>query len=469
MTGTSLPLPSLNETDAALLRAEWQALQAALPAPARADLSCLVASQAGALVTRFYQVLEQDQDAREYLSKDLVRNRLSGALARWLTSLFPGDAPPDFDSMAALQLHVGAVHARIGLPLKLVSRGLRLMMEGLIHTILSEADPQYRRVSLTASCATLSIAIDIMNTAWVEQNRRNRQSAEAFRLFALGKNLTQERETQRAAMAEWMQQTMFTVAAREGLEDLPDLHGSEFGLWLAHRGAVLFEGTPEMRRAQSMVERIDRVLLPQIRRAENLREALASLSADAAEIRGLVLQCFNAAARIEGGHDALTGVLSRRFMDAILTREVETARRRHASFSVALIDLDFFKSINDRFGHAAGDHVLRQAAEVILDVVRAGDFVFRYGGEEFLVTLAEMDLPGAIEFGERVLEAMHAKGARLHDGTPLAITASIGVAEFAGEPDFQRLTQAADEALYKAKNEGRNRVCAARPAQGTRV
>ncbi|MFC0281495.1 diguanylate cyclase [Falsigemmobacter intermedius] len=454
-----MTMPNLAERDAELLSKEWAALQEALVPPARVALAALVAEQAAELVERFYAELEKDADAREFLSQDLIRDRLSGALQRWLLALFPAETVPDFDEMARVQCHAGAVHARIGLPLKLVTRGLRLMTEGLIHAIVAQEDlRQSRRAMLRVAASTLSIAIDIMNSATVGESRRSEQNAGAFRLFTLGKNLSQEREAQRAAMAEWLQEAMFIIAARERLEDLPDLRSSEFGLWLTHRGDVLFEGTHEIHRAQALVARIDADLLPGIRRGEDLRNLLERLNSAAAEVRALVLQCFNEATRIEGGHDALTGVLSRRFMDTILAREVETARRQRQDFAVALIDLDHFKRINDLYGHSAGDLALRRCAEAILETARVGDYVFRYGGEEFLVTLAEMDPEAAQAFGERLLEALRSRDIHLPGGEVIRLTASIGIAAYNGEPDFHRLTMAADQALYEAKSLGRNRV-----------
>ncbi len=452
-------MTKLNDRDADLLGKEWLALQNALGPEARAMLAALVRAQAAELVTAFYAELEKDEDARSFLSQDLIRNRLNSSLQNWLVALFPADAVPDFTAMADVQLHVGAIHARIGLALKLVTRGLRLMTEELMHAIIQHCDcRETRRAMLRVASSTLSIAIDIMSTAYVEASRRNDQSAEAFRFFALGKNLSQEREAQRAAMAEWLQEVMFIIASRDRLETISDLRRAEFGLWLDHRGRVLFEGTPEMDRALAIVERIDTQILPRIRQGRDLAALLVQLNGQATEIRSLVMQCFNEAARLEGGHDALTGVLSRRFMDAILTREVETARRKRKKFSVALIDLDQFKAINDRYGHAAGDKALRVCAELISDTARVGDFVFRYGGEEFLVTLAEMDRPEAESFANALLDLLRNRPITLPDGQVITMTASIGVAEFQGEPDFHRLTQAADHALYEAKHHGRNRV-----------
>lgn len=452
-------MSKLTERDADLLGKEWRALQTSIDAEARQVLAELVSLHAGALVQSFYAELEKDEDSRTFLSQSLIRSRLSGSLQNWLLALFPAQGVPDFAAMAEVQLHVGAIHARIGLALKLVTRGHRLMTEELINIIIAQGGSvQSRRSMLRVAASTLSIAIDIMSTAYVQADRRNEKSAEAFRLFALGKNLSQERESQRAAMAEWLQEAMFVIASRERLDTLSDLHSSEFGLWLAHRGSVLFEGTREMERAMAIVDHIDGTVLPCIRQGRDLREMLTELNADATEIRSLIMQCFNEASRLEGGHDALTGVLSRRFMDAILSREVDTARRRRKKFSVALIDLDHFKRINDQYGHGAGDQALRHCAEMISQTMRAGDFLFRYGGEEFLLTLAEMDRPEAEAFANHLLEEMRERPITLPDGQVITLTASIGVAEFQDEPDFHRLIKAADQALYEAKHRGRDRV-----------
>jgi diguanylate cyclase len=123
-----------------------------------------------------------------------------------------------------------------------------------------------------------------------------------------------------------------------------------------------------------------------------------------------------------------------------------------------MIDVDHFKQINDRWGHSAGDLVLRQVAEVILDTVRLSDFVFRYGGEEFLVALIETDAQQGFEVAERIRHQLAARELRLPNEAPFTVTASIGLAAYKGHPDYAYLVEAADRALYKAKEAGRNRT-----------
>lgn len=452
---------SLDTLDADLLRKEWTQLQAGLDPELRRALAGLVNRCAPTLVAQFYAVLEADADARDFFTENIVRDRLTGVLMQWLDDLFPADNPPPFDPMAQRQIGVGSVHARIGLPLKLVTRALRVLNEHVVALILSEM-PRHTLPAMVATASdTMSIAIDIMNTSYAEESRRAERSSEAFRLFSLGKNLQQEREAQRAAMAEWVQDVMFRFASGEGIVDCPDLRVSEFGLWLTHRGSVIFDGMTELDRVNVLMQMIDREIMRALRAGSNDPALLAQLNIRTSEVKALIAACFNAAARIEGGHDALTGTLNRRFLDMVLAREVGLARKRRKQLSVAILDIDHFKMINDRFGHAAGDAALRHCAAIIAETARAGDFVFRYGGEEFLITLAESGEAQALGFAERLIANIAASPVMLPSGESTILTASVGVAEFAGEPDYSRLISAADAALYRAKETGRNRAIGA--------
>jgi diguanylate cyclase (GGDEF)-like protein len=137
--------------------------------------------------------------------------------------------------------------------------------------------------------------------------------------------------------------------------------------------------------------------------------------------------------------------------------------------AVAILDLDFFKHVNDTWGHPAGDAVLRTVAEVVGAHVREGDVIGRFGGEEFVLLFPDTDLPNAMVVADRVRAGIAAMSVAATDkrGQPVIIsqrTASLGVASFEpgmGEPDLEVLLQRADAAVYEAKNGGRNQVCAA--------
>jgi diguanylate cyclase (GGDEF)-like protein len=153
--------------------------------------------------------------------------------------------------------------------------------------------------------------------------------------------------------------------------------------------------------------------------------------------------------------DALTGVYNRRYIIDEISRAGTVAAG--ASFCICLLDLDRFKSINDNFGHAAGDHVLQAVAACIQGELRQQDCFGRYGGEEFLLLLKNTDLAGGRHFLERIRQ--HVESLPMADLPELAcVTISAGIAAYrCGEPFAQTIARA-DRALYAAKNAGRNRV-----------
>jgi diguanylate cyclase (GGDEF)-like protein len=158
--------------------------------------------------------------------------------------------------------------------------------------------------------------------------------------------------------------------------------------------------------------------------------------------------------RLESVFDALTELPNRRGMEAQFERLRAGAATSGSSLGVLLCDLDSFKSINDRYGHERGDAVLRQTAAAVRACLRNGEFVYRIGGEEFLVLLPGCDLDRAAPVAERVRAAI---AAAQPGGLP--VTASVGAAADSGDAiSFDALFETADRALYEAKRSGRNRV-----------
>lgn len=156
--------------------------------------------------------------------------------------------------------------------------------------------------------------------------------------------------------------------------------------------------------------------------------------------------------------DALTGMPNRRYLSQELAREIALAERHERTLSVTLFDLDWFKAINDTYGHAAGDEVLARVARTIAARTRQGDLFGRWGGEEFLVIAPDTAGPEAGLLAERL--RAHLAGQHLApDGRPL--TASFGVATYRPGDTPEELLARADQALYEAKAAGRNRVALA--------
>jgi len=157
--------------------------------------------------------------------------------------------------------------------------------------------------------------------------------------------------------------------------------------------------------------------------------------------------------------DELTGTYNRRSMFHALETELGRCRRYGRSVSVLMMDLDYFKRVNDEHGHAAGDTVLRDVAQTTQNALRAMDVVCRYGGEEFCIILPETVLSGGARAAERVRSAVEQHPVTAH-GHPVAVTVSLGVSAWTptDEAELPDLLAEADGALMDAKREGRNRV-----------
>ncbi len=159
--------------------------------------------------------------------------------------------------------------------------------------------------------------------------------------------------------------------------------------------------------------------------------------------------------------DQLTGLYNRRYMSGHLGNLLKDSLDREKALSFLIIDIDYFKSINDTFGHDIGDEVLRQFGSRIVSNVRGIDLVCRYGGEEFVVVMPDTDLTFAYAVAERVRQQVADMPFDVGIGDPLKITISIGVTVSEGSGDTPgELLRRADQALYRAKREGRNRVVA---------
>jgi diguanylate cyclase (GGDEF)-like protein/PAS domain S-box-containing protein len=156
--------------------------------------------------------------------------------------------------------------------------------------------------------------------------------------------------------------------------------------------------------------------------------------------------------------DGLTGLYNRRYLDEMLDREVSRARREGNPLSLVMLDIDYFKKVNDTYGHQAGDEVLKVLAATLMADIRTEDMACRYGGEEFLILLPNMPLIAALERAEGWRKAVE-RLSIVHGNFPICFTISLGVAaypEHGKTPDD--LTRCADQALYRAKHDGRNRV-----------
>ena len=157
--------------------------------------------------------------------------------------------------------------------------------------------------------------------------------------------------------------------------------------------------------------------------------------------------------------DSLTGAYNRRHFLELTEKEIIRARRYRSPLSISMMDIDHFKRINDRYGHPAGDLVLKELVKIVKGQLRPNDVLGRLGGEEFAITMVECDLQKSLAVMERLRKSIEQHRITTDDGTEVYFRISAGVAQLAGEAEgWESVIKRADQALYQAKRSGRNLV-----------
>lgn len=435
------------------LVAAWKTRLQDTPPAATALLAALADTSSDDLAGHFYAILLEDERAAAFLSLSQVREQLMPAMRRWVCSLLGADAQA-IEHLLAVNHHVGKVHARIGIPVDLVARGMRVLRERLQwHVACAAPPPQVALAAIAGIDCALDIAMESMTRAYLKAHDRVARTDAAYRLFSLFQNIGTERERQRALLLAWENGLLYALASQgPGVRSGPLLSDSEFGLWFTHKGLPSFGEGGETRRICALIAEVDALL------QETGADALLAIRERTEAIRQLLNMLFERIGELETGSDPLTHLLNRRFLPSVLRREIELARDGRARFAVVLLDLDRFKAINDAHGHDTGDRVLQHVALTLTQSVRGSDYLFRLGGEEFMVVLIGVDAAQALAIAEQIRLRLAENPVALSEGRTLAITASIGVAPHDGHPDYQHLMTRADRAMYQAKQRGRDRV-----------
>lgn len=441
------------------LAAQWQAICGQF---SETDLSYsfeFIQQHVTVLVAEFYRQMMQEQEASYFLSDELVRSRLKNALQQWLLDSFAVPFKQDFKAIVAKQLKVGEVHARIGVPSWLIIRGIReiqrksfvFFLQTPQADVLAAADYMTQVLSLAAEimCRTYEAKVEIHN-----------DMKHTYRLFSAMQDVAVQKDRQRGCLLDWENELMFKAFSDQSPLFHPPLSKSEFGLWFIHKAAYAFASAEQVEFIIQRIYQVDQLNQQLLDTSDQQQMLLLiqQIRCKNREIQHLVDQLFQVAEYIGMGNDSLTQLLNRRYLNTILIREIQFSRKNRSPLSLLAIDADFFKEINDRYGHAAGDLALQFMAEVLLESSKGSDYAFRVGGEEFLLLLVDSDWNRAQMIAETIRRRVEDTPIRSAEGESFKFTVSIGAVQYDGHPDYQRFLDAADAALYSAKNAGRNQV-----------
>ncbi|WP_270493067.1 diguanylate cyclase [Citrobacter gillenii] len=447
-----------------LLLTEWQALLRQTSPDVHTILTSLSDEEIRHLVTVFYDYMLSHAESALFLNTEQVSTRLSGSMFNWLRSVL-GSAQEDLSQLLLKQREIGVVHARIGLPIDLVNRGARKLQDELYRVLKKKADypPHLLSDAICFSSLAMDTALEAMTVSYSPSYQNSLNTQEQYRLQTIYDDVNVERERQIRSFTDWENQFIYNIATGLPVGELVFLANSDFGMWFSHKGKHIFGNSNLLAEMESVIAEIDNRLTQTLLNLQQPAEAVRmSLLQDvrqlSAKIHYLLASMFEALVKQENGKDSLTQLLNRRFIPTIMRREISLALHARKPFTLAMLDIDYFKQINDSYGHNTGDMALKSVAAVIYEHIRSSDYVFRYGGEEFMILLVESEVSQA----SIILETLRKKIADLRMAASatesFSITVSIGIAEYDYHPDYKQLVDKADRALYLEKSRGRNRV-----------
>lgn len=322
-------------------------------------------------------------------------------------------------------------------------RLLRLLVENVSELV---ADDKWMYGQIATLKDLIEQPLDKQSIADAERNLRNA----IIKQSTLKQSLSDAKSTLKSLMTNFIDRLGDLTESTGDYHSKIEVYSQKIGgadniTELSH---ILSDIMQDTRVIQASALRTHEELLSTRKQANEAEERVKKLEQELEEVSELVRE------------DQLTGALNRRGMEETLERELKRTDRAQSLISVALLDIDNFKQLNDTLGHKGGDEALVHLTRVIKDALRPSDSVARYGGEEFLIILPDTGMPEAMETLERLQREL-TKKFFLHNNERKLITFSAGVALRLGNEDKDDLIGRADKAMYHAKQTGKNRVVAA--------
>lgn len=419
------------------------------------------------ITNNFYSQLSALEETNDFLTTELVEKRLKASLKKWLISITDLDLNSDFSILFEGQQLIGKAHARIRVPIHLVTYGIDILKQNFFEILQQEhTDANERLELLNLTNRIIDFAVMLFNQIYYSKSINQDKNEHNLRQHFISHNLALEFEQSRADLLHWQRELLtllFYPYSKVKTRNITLLSLSKFGLWIEHRAVLLFYKENEVQKLRSNLYKADELVkqvvnLNQDEKWEQLAQKVTELDNLVTSTDWLLDHVAKDIAAMDNNKDPLTKMFSRRYLPNIIQHEIHYCLERDVSFGVIMVDLDHFKDINDQFGHTVGDSVLSRTAILLSSSIRAYDYVFRYGGEEFLIIINNTDVASCLSKAEEIRAKVANYKFKDLPFINSPITISLGVAIFNKHPDYEQLINQADQALYSAKENGRNRV-----------
>ena len=431
------------------------------------NLGSFLEPQIKDIVDTFYAELLEIPEISTILNNAIVQKNLKESMRKWIHDFFLPRRGEEIPSVIERQQKIGMLHANINISLSYFTYGINIMKREIYSRISAHFVSQ--KECSDAFLVVMGQLFDILSSIISEAYFSNEMIHETNELSLKMKGMTQntaiECERLRSLLLDWVRNALTFLYQTPEIElnKLPKLQFSSFGLWVIYKADLLSHNLNISEELKKYVQQIDEALLTAAKyRAENNQqqffEGVATLNDVVSKVSWYISSIVDQAIEMDTGMDTLTRLFNRRYLDTILRRQTGISMKQGLPYSILLLDIDHFKQVNDIYGHDSGDAVLKQFSELLLLTVRTSDFIFRYGGVEFLVVLGNTDRKEAFIVAEKIRRKCEEYIFQLPENKQLRKTCSIGVAVFEGHPDYNMMIKFADMSLYEAKEKGRNRI-----------
>lgn len=445
----------------------WRELFSFTAQNIREAVSNAVRDGAHALTDDFYERMQQNPRAKGFLDQERVQKRLRASLRQWMIDLFSTLDAEQIPGAIRRQIEVGTVHARIRLPIELIPAGIRVLKRGIRRRIhFTALDTDERLTAQLYVSDLLHLADGLMNQAYFHDTQDVIRNDEAFRLIAQKRGSSFEKARQRAALSEWAETLLIAAWNPKEKLNITRLRDSEFGIWMHHKGAVLFEGSDEFASILETIDIMDQRVLPELHAVRSDREGTDKIINTVKQLLDLIRyklnDLFESTFAKEEGLDHETQLPDRRYLPAILAREMKAHQASGRNFCLLLIELQF-PSIGEHQNQGTRNRLLQASVEAVATCVRTTDHLFRFNEHQLLVVAVECNRVAAsdlaVAMGERLRSRVNTANVQ-GSWKPISpsISISIGIAEYDRHPDYQYFIQRVEAALAEAITSKRTRI-----------
>jgi diguanylate cyclase len=418
------------------------------------------------IIDTFYTELMEVPELVPILSHSLAHRNLKGQLYTWLCDLFRARDASEVEGLIERQKRIGRVHADIKVSLNYFTHGISILKReiyGRLHNMLARQDDFAKAFLILGQM--FDMFVSIITEAYLTSELIHETNVLSLKMRRLPQNTAMECERLRSLLLDWLRSSLTILYQASNIDPnaLPKLQYSTFGMWVLYKSDLISPSIDVSTELKRHIDVIDQALeVAATSRAEEdertFFDNMVALNDAVSSASWFISTIVDELMVLDSGMDPLTRLYNRRYLETVLRRHTDIAIKQNIYYSILLMDIDHFKPINDNYGHESGDLALKQFAEEILLAVRASDFVFRYGGDEFLVLLGNSKAADARVIAERIRQHCESRQFQIVGDASIQLTCSIGAASFDGYLDYNRFIQQADEALYQAKSAGGNRV-----------